>query len=115
LNWSDFNELESAKLNKSEQRWKQATALNNPSYVLAAFTDVIFCKQDANIVQLDDDDMQQSSLSNILQEVKMQQSIGGIKEIVYNNCLLRSCVVACIKTTINLFATIQNILGVLCK
>jgi hypothetical protein len=34
---------------------KQAIALNNPSYVLAAFTDVIFCKRHANIDKLDDE------------------------------------------------------------
>jgi hypothetical protein len=33
---------------------KQAIALNNPLYVLAAFTDIIFCKGHANIDKLDD-------------------------------------------------------------
>jgi hypothetical protein len=61
---------------------KQATAFINPPYVLAAFTDIIFCEWHANIDKLlDDEDMQQSSLSNILQEVKMQQSIGGSRKL----------------------------------
>jgi hypothetical protein len=54
---------------------KQATALINPSYVLAAFTDIIFCKWHANIDKLDDEDMQKSLLLNILEEVKMSESV----------------------------------------
>jgi hypothetical protein len=84
---------------------------------LAASTGVIFCKWHADIDKLDDEDMQQSSLSNILQGIKMQQSIGGSRKLYTTTSTIffgvvqtqTWCVVAFIKTTINLDATIQNI------